>query len=948
VDVTWKRTANALLLTLVALFLYGRLAGTARADTYFVSTPQELQQAIDTAANLPGDDTIMLAPGIYNVGNTIGSVDLAANSDFGSPVQDDNAITLQGAGASTTVLDGNGADAFEAVISVNGSAPESVVGVTIQDSGAHGDGIEGFSSAITVDDSVIRDNGNAGIEAGALNADGDTLVDNGNAGNGGTNEGGIYIEGRIEANNLTITGNKTGIVVDYTEDTRLLTNSTIVGNGVGLDLLDPLDVFNTILAGNSAGDCDLDSAQTLGDHNLVDDGTCGPPGPGDVLGIDPQLGPLQDNGGPTPTMALAASSPPVDAGDDANCSATDQRGISRPQGAHCDIGAFELVAATNTRPSCSDYSGSVAVGATLSDSAACSDPDAGDSITVAAVTNPGHGTLTLHPDGSFAYTPASGFAGTDSFTFQATDSHGAGSNVATATITVVDQPPTCSTYTGSVAAAGTLDDSVGCTDPDAGDTVTVALVSGAPHGSVTLRADGSFTYAAASGFAGTDSFTYQATDSHGAVSNIATATVTVTNRPPSCSDYSGSVAENGTLTDSVRCSDSDTGDTVHVTAVAQPSNGTLALNGDGTFTYTPAAGFAGTDSFTYQATDSHGATSSIATSTIQVFNTAPGTNVLVQPDPSSPLTVSFASVSAPGVTIATQSGSGPTPPDGFGIPTPGVYWEITTTATYTAPIEVCVPIPTGVSNPRLLHFVNGVGTDVTTRINGNLVCGDVSSLSPFVVAVRVAQQSAVLTYTGATHTVFGPTTLSARLADASNAGLAGETVSFSVDGGPSTSATTAADGTASETTPLPLAPGAHTVSVAFAGDPSHPAAHTSTTVTVANSAHGSVTAVVLSLAAGGALELHAEAGVGGRVQGNLVYASPSHKLYLADTVTALGISSDGRTAWVAGRDDRGHTFLAQAIDGGGHADTLRLWIDGVLADGNGALRLGFVEVDPRH
>ncbi len=63
----------------------------------------------------------------------------------------------------------------------------------------------------------------------------------------------------------------------------------------------------------------------------------------DLTGKNPQLGPLQDNGGPTPTMALAATSPAVDAGDDSSCPATDQRGISRPQGPHCDIGAFELV-----------------------------------------------------------------------------------------------------------------------------------------------------------------------------------------------------------------------------------------------------------------------------------------------------------------------------------------------------------------------------------------------------------------------------------------------------------------------------------------------------------------------------------------------------------------------------------------------------------------------------
>ncbi len=73
------------------------------------------------------------------------------------------------------------------------------------------------------------------------------------------------------------------------------------------------------------------SPYILGDHNLVDDGSpaCLP-----LLTGDPQLGPLAANGGPTLTMALLPGSPAIDAGDDANCPATDQRGVTRPQGAH--------------------------------------------------------------------------------------------------------------------------------------------------------------------------------------------------------------------------------------------------------------------------------------------------------------------------------------------------------------------------------------------------------------------------------------------------------------------------------------------------------------------------------------------------------------------------------------------------------------------------------------
>ncbi|MGB8212716.1 MAG: choice-of-anchor Q domain-containing protein, partial [Anaerolineales bacterium] len=81
-------------------------------------------------------------------------------------------------------------------------------------------------------------------------------------------------------------------------------------------------------------------------HNLIGDASCSP-----ALSGDPKLGPLADNSGPTWTMALLPGSPAIDVGNDATCLATDQRGITRPQGVHCDIGAFEVVAAPTATPS---------------------------------------------------------------------------------------------------------------------------------------------------------------------------------------------------------------------------------------------------------------------------------------------------------------------------------------------------------------------------------------------------------------------------------------------------------------------------------------------------------------------------------------------------------------------------------------------------------------------
>ncbi len=97
---------------------------------------------------------------------------------------------------------------------------------------------------------------------------------------------------------------------------------------------------NAIVANSPDGDNCFGSITDGGGNLSYPDTTC----PG--INADPVLGPLQDNGGPTWTMALGPGSAAIDAADDAICAADpvnnlDQRGVTRPQGAHCDIGAYE-------------------------------------------------------------------------------------------------------------------------------------------------------------------------------------------------------------------------------------------------------------------------------------------------------------------------------------------------------------------------------------------------------------------------------------------------------------------------------------------------------------------------------------------------------------------------------------------------------------------------------
>ena len=118
------------------------------------------------------------------------------------------------------------------------------------------------------------------------------------------------------------------------------------GGGLGdcLPLVATFTLKNTIVANNTpGGDCGNTEVTSEG-HNLDSDGTCGLSGPGDQSATDPQLGALRDNGGPTFTRALLPGSPAIDAGEDVGCPATDQRGVPRPQGPACDIGAYEATA----------------------------------------------------------------------------------------------------------------------------------------------------------------------------------------------------------------------------------------------------------------------------------------------------------------------------------------------------------------------------------------------------------------------------------------------------------------------------------------------------------------------------------------------------------------------------------------------------------------------------
>ena len=258
------------------------------------------------------------------------------------------------------------------------------------------------------------------------------------------------------------------------------------------------------------------------------------------------------------------------------------------------------------------------------------DTDAdGDSLTAFLVGTPSHGNVVLNADGSFTYTPANGFSGTDDFTYLSNDG-AADSNTATVSISVrsLNSAPSAaddnySTDENSVLtvpAPGVLGND---TDAD-GDSLTAVQVGAPSHGNVVLNANGSFTYTPAGGYSGTDSFTYRSNDG-AAASNTATVSITViaVNTSPLAVDDVDETSINIPVTTDVIANDSDgDNDSLTVFSVTQPQNGTVLDNGDGTITYTPDQGFTGQDSYTYTVSDGNGAYDT-ATVTLTVHGALP-------------------------------------------------------------------------------------------------------------------------------------------------------------------------------------------------------------------------------------------------------------------------------------------------------------------------------------
>jgi len=292
-------------------------------------------------------------------------------------------LNILGSGAKTTFI--NGGQHSMVVKTSSTNANVALSGVTITNGDAiglgGGGGIHNIGT-LTMNQSTVSGNV-AGIGGGIFNS-GTLIINNSTiSGNKATRTcsagfhgicgvagGGIYDSGTLIINNSTISGNsavETCSQLCVVEGAGIfsfqlkLNSTTVSGNshscskscllaGGGINLVNGT-FQNSIVADNSGSNCYSTNKIVSDGYNLSSDSTCHFNGPGDMNNINPNLGPLQNNGGPTQTQALLPGSPAIDAGNPSGCTdnkgkllKTDQRGMPRPDKEDtggCDIGAYE-------------------------------------------------------------------------------------------------------------------------------------------------------------------------------------------------------------------------------------------------------------------------------------------------------------------------------------------------------------------------------------------------------------------------------------------------------------------------------------------------------------------------------------------------------------------------------------------------------------------------------
>ena len=325
-----------------------------------------LRAAVQEADRHSGPSVITLPAGTYTF-SLAGSEFFAAAGNLNI---NSAGISINGTGAGTTIIDANGLDNAFSVL--GGSLRLNDVTVQNGNSNFSGGCISASSMVLTLTRVVVKgcnaasSGGGIAASQSSITITASTITQNASSGGGG-----LFVSESAAGSTLatsTTSGNTAGssasgaMLLFYGQN--ILRNVTFASNSSGtlgsvyVGFNSRVDRQDTIIAnGGGAASANCVSSGSITDlgYNLEFPGTeCGFGLPSDRR-ADPRLGGLAGNGGALPTHALGFGSPAVDAGDDASCAAApvsglDQRGRSRPSGAHCDMGAYEAVVSFTTDP----------------------------------------------------------------------------------------------------------------------------------------------------------------------------------------------------------------------------------------------------------------------------------------------------------------------------------------------------------------------------------------------------------------------------------------------------------------------------------------------------------------------------------------------------------------------------------------------------------------------
>ncbi|KAA2242645.1 tandem-95 repeat protein [Chitinophaga agrisoli] len=319
----------------------------------------------------------------------------------------------------------------------------------------------------------------------------------------------------------------------------------------------------------------------------------------------------------------------------------------------------------------------------------------GDALTFTKATDPAHGAVVVNPDGTYTYTPAANYYGPDQFTIDITDGHG-GTTTVTVNITVtpVNDDPTGAGDTKTTNEDTPVSGIVTGTDID-GDALNFTKATDPAHGTAVVNPDGTYTYTPAPGYNGPDQFTIDISDGHGGATTVTVnITVTAANDAPTGTGDAKTTPEDTPVNGTVTGTDAD-GDALNFTKATNPAHGTVVVNPDGTYTYTPAANYNGPEQFTINISDGHGGTTTVTVNiTVTPVNDDPtGTGDTKTTNENTPVSGTVTGTDVDGDVLTFTKATDPA--HGTVIVNTGGTYTYTPTAGYTGPDSFTIQISDG-------------------------------------------------------------------------------------------------------------------------------------------------------------------------------------------------------------------------------------------------------------